>query len=247
MVNRRTSSSEPLVDLLFRLKRVDTPFVQFLVQEVNMRGIAMLGAALFFITVPALAQEKDKKEPAQAGHQGMAKAGMSDAAMIAKITSAAPADIGRNATVMGIGADGKMKELRAGTNGWMCMQETLGNVMCLDKEWQAWGDAWMNKKEPPKPKAVGIAYMLKGDQGASNTDPYAMKKTADNQWVVSGPHIMLLPTDASQLDAYPTDWSKGGPWVMWKGTPYAHIMVPTTAMSAPMSKAAGEKKPAEKK
>jgi len=44
---------------------------------------------------------------------------------------------------------------------------------------------------------------------------------------VSGPHIMLLPTDPSQLDAYPTDWTKGGPWVMWKGTPYAHIMAPT--------------------
>jgi hypothetical protein len=37
---------------------------------------------------------------------------------------------------------------------------------------------------------------------------------------------MILPTDVSQLDAYPTDWTKGGPWVMWKGTPYAHIMVP---------------------
>jgi hypothetical protein len=204
-----------------------------------MRGIAaMLGAALVLTTVPARAQDKDKKEPAQSGHQGMAKpgAGMSDAAVIAKATSAAPADIGRNAAVMAMGTDGKMKELRAGTNGWMCMFDPVGDTMCLDKEWQAWGDAWMNKKAPPKPKAVGVAYMLKGDKGASNTDPYATKKTADNHWVVSGPHIMLLPTDASQLDAYPTDWTKGGPWVMWKGTPYAHVMVPTTAMSAPTAK-----------
>jgi len=135
-----------------------------------------------------------------------------------------------------------MKELRPGTNGWMCMLDLVGDSMCLDKEWQAWGDAWMNKKEPPKPKSVGVAYMLKGDKGASNTDPYATKATADNNWVVSGPHIMILPTDVAQLEAYPTDWTKGGPWVMWKGTPYAHIMVPTTA--AP--KASG-KKPAEKK
>jgi len=178
------------------------------------------------------AYAQDKKESSMPAHQGMAKAkhGMSDAAVIAKATSAAPADIGRHAAVMGMGADGKMKELRAGTNGWMCMLDLVGDSMCLDKEWQAWGDAWMNKKEPAKPKAVGVAYMLNGDKGASNTDPYATKKTADNQWVVSGPHIMLLPTDASQLDAYPTDWTKGGPWVMWKGTPYAHVMVPTTAM-----------------
>ena len=148
---------------------------------------------------------------------------------------------------MGVGADGKMKELRAGTNGWMCMLDLVGDSMCLDKEWQAWGDAWENKKNPPKPKSVGVAYMLNGDKGASNTDPYATKATADNKWVVSGPHIMILPTEVGQLDAYPTDWTKGGPWVMWKGTPYAHIMVPTTSMAKSPSKAPAEKQAGEKK
>ena len=47
---------------------------------------------------------------------------------------------------------------------------------------------------------------------------------------------MILPMDVSQLDAYPTDWTKGGPWVMWKETPYAHIMVP------PAEKKAADKK-----
>jgi len=89
--------------------------------------------------------------------------------------------------------------------------------------------------------------MLKGDKGASNTNPHATTPTADNQWVVSGPHIMILPTDVSQLDACPTDWTKGGPWVMWKGTPYAHIMVPTTSMAKPVSKAPAEKKAADEK
>src|SRR5512132_3567518 len=202
------------------------------------RIVASLGAVLMLAAVTAVAQEK-MKDPPKSSHEGIAKAGgaQSDAAVIAKATSAAPPDIGRNAAVMGAGGDGKMKELRAGTNGWMC----------LDKEWQAWGDAWMNKKQPPKPTTVGVAYMLKGDKGASNTDPYATKPTADNQWVVSGPHIMILPTDVSQLDAYPTDWTKGGPWVMWKGTPYAHIMVPTTSMAKSASKAPAEKKATDKK
>jgi hypothetical protein len=130
-----------------------------------------------------------------------------------------------------------MKQLRAGTNSWMCMVDPAGNSMCLDKEWQGWGDAWMNKKDPPQPKTVGIAYMLRGDNGASNTDPYATKATADNQWVVSGPHIMVLPTDSSQFDAFPTDPKVGGPWVMWKGTKYAHIMVPTAPMPRPATPA----------
>jgi hypothetical protein len=129
-----------------------------------------------------------------------------------------------------VGSPASAGQLRAGTNGWMCMIGPSDEPMCLDKEWQAWGDAWMNKKDPPQPKTVGIAYMLKGDNGASNTDPYATKATADNQWIVSPPHIMILPTDPSQLDAFPTDPKAGGPWVMWKGTKYAHIMVPTAAM-----------------
>jgi hypothetical protein len=40
--------------------------------------------------------------------------------------------------------------------------------ICLDKEWQNWADAWMSKKDP-QVKGMGIAYMLRGDQGASNT------------------------------------------------------------------------------
>jgi hypothetical protein len=197
--------------------------------------VTSLSAVVLLAALPALAQDK------MAGHAGMAKAGgsKSTAAAIAKATSAGPPDIARGAAVMGLGPDGKMTELRPGTNGWMCMSDLIGDSMCLDKEWQAWGEAWTSHKEPPKPKAVGVAYMLKGDKGASNTDPYATKPTADNHWVVSGPHIMLLPTDAAQLDAYPTDWTKGGPWVMWKGTPYAHIMVPVAAMpkaKEPMAK-----------
>lgn len=185
--------------------------------------VASLAAAAVLVSLTADAQDKHA-------------APKSAAATIAKAMSAGPPDVAKGAAIMGMGADGKMKELRAGTNGWMCMLDLVGDAMCLDKEWQAWGDAWMNKTDPPKPKTVGVAYMLKGDKGASNTDPYATKATPDNQWVVSGPHIMLLPTDPAQLDAYGTDWTKGGPWVMWKGTKYAHIMVPVTSMAKAAAK-----------
>jgi len=190
-------------------------------------GVLVL-AASWAVSAQESAQPTSPK--AKSTHAAMAKGGgKSDAATIAKAVSAAPPEIRKNATVMAAGSDGQMKQLRAGTNGWMCMVAS-GNAMCLDKEWQAWGDSWMNKKDPPQPKAVGVAYMLQGDTGASNTDPYATKPTPDNQWVVSGPHIMILPTDRSQLDAFPTDPNTGGPWVMWKGTKYAHIMVPVAAM-----------------
>jgi hypothetical protein len=198
-----------------------------------MRKIVVAIAGILVLTGGGVsAQESSKaKKDAPKGHESMAAgAGLTDAATILKAVSAAPPEIGKNATVMGIGPDGKMKQLRAGTNGWMCMVDPAGDPMCLDKEWQVWADAWVNKKDPPQPKAVGIAYMLRGDKGASNTDPYATKTTPDNNWVVSPPHLMILPTDASQLEALPTDPKTGGPWVMWKGTKYAHIMVPTAAM-----------------
>ena len=161
-------------------------------------GVLVL-AASWAVSAQESAQPTSPK--AKSSHAAMAKGGgKSDAATIAKALSAAPPEIRKNATVMTVGSDGQMKQLRAGTNGWMCMVAS-GNAMCLDKEWQAWGDAWVNKKDPPQPKTVGVAYMLRGDTGASNTDPYATKPTPDNQWVVSGPHIMILPTDRSQLDA----------------------------------------------
>jgi hypothetical protein len=66
-------------------------------------------------------------------------------------------------------------------------------------------------KKPPQITGIGIAYMLRGDKGASNTDPFATGPTATNQWVVSPAHIMVLYQDLKVLDAFPTD-PKTGPF-----------------------------------
>ena len=142
-------------------------------------AVGALGAGL-----PLLAQSHDEHAAALAKK-------MTNAEKIRIATSAGPADITKNAAVMDAGADGKMVELRKGTNGWMCMAQP--EAMCLDKQWQNWADAWMSKKDP-KITGVGIGYMLRGDQGASNTDPFATEKTATNQWVVSPAHIMVPTT-----------------------------------------------------
>ena len=160
---------------------------------------------------------------------------MTDAQKIANAKSAAPAAIAKNATIMDWPdtPEGKARQLRAGTNGWVCFPNSPGSFggaslndpMCFDKQWQAWGDAWMSKTAP-NVTGSGLAYMLAGDRGASNTDPFATGPTADNQWVVSPAHVMVIYKDLTMLDAFPTDPMNGGPWVMWKGTPYAHLMVP---------------------
>jgi hypothetical protein len=166
---------------------------------------------------------------------------MTDAQKIASATSAAPPGISQNATILDWPdtPTGKARQLRAGTNGWVCNPSTPEmhpgtsgeDPMRMDKAWQTWAEAYLNKSQP-KVSASGIAYMLKGDAGASNTDPFAMGPTPTNQWVTSPAHMMVLYPDTKMLDAFPTDPKNGGPWVMWKGTPYAHLMVPVSTTKA---------------
>ncbi|HEX3534428.1 MAG TPA: hypothetical protein VHT23_09415 [Gemmatimonadaceae bacterium] len=160
-----------------------------------------------------------------------------NAGKIQNAMSAAPDSISSGATIMDWPATegGKFVQLRAGKNGWVCYPATPAattavgeDPMCLDTEFQKWAGAWMTKKAP-KLTAVGIAYMLKGDRGASVTDPFAKTaETAKNaaDWVVAGPHIMVTTPNTASLNALPGAPTGGTPWVMWKGTPYAHIMVP---------------------
>jgi hypothetical protein len=148
-------------------------------------------------------------------------------ALIREALSAAPPEVAKTATVKT--SDGTV--LKQGTGAYTCyptpesMRKRGKMVMCLDKTWQAWRDAWLNKR-PFKASDVGICYMLAGDVGSSNTDPYAEAPTKDNQWVEPGPHLMVIVPDLAALDGVSTDPYNGGPFVMWKGTPYAHIMVP---------------------
>src|SRR5258707_9976600 len=135
----------------------------------RMRRLLILPAAILLSSIAAAAQQTGVPKAAPA-----AKPAMSAAAKIRLATSAAPADVAKGATVMDTDDKGAMKQLRAGTNGWTCMIIPAGGepeAMCMDKAWSGWADAYMSKKNPPAPKTVGVAYMLRGDHGASNTDP----------------------------------------------------------------------------
>jgi hypothetical protein len=214
-------------------------------EEVVMSRATLLLAALAFAApVSVIGQVAHFAPPAQGAAQEPAARPMqkmTDAQKITNAMSAAPASISKNATIMDWAAapSGQPRQLRAGTNGWVCYPTSpmeFGaasdeDPMCLDKAWQGWASAWMSKGQPPA-GASGIAYMLKGDKGASNTDPFATGPAAGNDWVVSPAHVMVLFADSKTLDMYPTDPKSGGPWVMWKGTPYAHLMVPVSASQA---------------
>jgi hypothetical protein len=128
-------------------------------------------------------------------------------------------------------ADGKMRTLRKGTNGFTCMPDnpaTPGpDPMCMDKNSMEWVEAWVAHK-PPMAGKVGLMYMLAGGTDASNTDPYAAKPAPNNNWIKTGPHIMIVGADASFYDTYPKSAKPDTsmPYVMWAGTPYQHLMAP---------------------
>lgn len=152
---------------------------------------------------------------------------------ISSAESAAPASLAHNATVMVADASGAMKEARKGTNGWTCIPDdpnTPGtDPMCFDGNAGKWVAAMLGHKPPPD-GTPGVMYMLEGGTDASNTDPYATKPTADNDWIKTGPHIMIVGSKA-MLAGYPSGAKPdtSSPYVMWAGTPYAHLMVPVTA------------------
>jgi len=185
-----------------------------------MRRVA-LGVAISMVLVAATAVAQEKAAPMKSE---MKKAEMSDAQYTAQALTAAPRAVAKEAAVVRMGADGKMRTLRAGTNGFTCM--IIGtDKMCNDANSMEFFGAMMNHQTPTD--KTGISYMLAGDDGASNTDPGAMKKTADNHWVVTGPHLMLTGAASKSLgytEAPDPDPSK--PYMMWAGTPYEHAMIP---------------------
>jgi hypothetical protein len=192
----------------------------------HMLGLTGLAVpvGVFMIASFAFAQQSTSAKTATP------KPGSSDSAYTAKALTAAPPGVAKGAGVARIDKDGKMQTLRESKNGFTCMV-MLNDIMCADANSMAFFDAAMKKQTPPD--KLGLSYMLRGDQGASNTDPTATKKTADNHWVVTGPHIMIVGAGVRDLglpdspDADPTK-----PYVMWANTPYAHAMIPVTGGSA---------------
>jgi hypothetical protein len=149
---------------------------------------------------------------------------VSDQDYIKQVMKAAPAEVAQHATVMRM-VNGAMQTVRPGTNEWTCM-DPGGAPMCMDPNAMEWGHAWMT--HGPASEKTGFMYMLAGDTGASNTDPYATEKKPDNHWVQTGSHVMIVGAGGKSLVGYPktADADPTKPYVMWPGTPYEHVMIP---------------------
>ena len=158
-------------------------------------------------------------------------------------STAAPSFIASECTVVDV--DGTV--LREGTNGWTAMAANpYGGPSDPENGWKdpheampmvgdaaafAWAQGFMSGTVP-KNDVDGWAWMLHGDMGEDNrmylvTDEEGIAQAkADGEWIESGAHLMMFPSDPSTLDGQTTDFNSGAPYVMFAGTEYAHLMIP---------------------
>ncbi len=144
-------------------------------------------------------------------------------AMIASAASAGPTAVTANATIKA--PDGTV--LRKGSNSYTCYpQQKMMGPMCNEPVWDSLIHAMMNKASF-KADQFSVSYMLAGEgtaPGVSNSDPYATDPDNSEDWVKEGPHLMIVVPDRAMLEGISTN-PKDPVYVMWKDTPYAHIMV----------------------
>jgi len=144
---------------------------------------------------------------------------------IAHARGAAPASISADATVVSNG-----EVLAQGSNGWTCMPDLMPNdgaAVCIDAVWSEMLAA-LGAKAAFEPGSIGISYMLKGDppgSGVSNSTPYHPDHANADDYTETGPHLMII-VSKDLIEGMTDDPASGGPYIMWKDTPYAHVMVP---------------------
>ena len=162
-----------------------------------------------------------------------------DAEYIRKAETGGPRSISSKATIARIEKDGKVTTLRPGTNSFTCtlMPDGSDAPFCGDKNAWPWMVAAMSHRPKPPNSEPGISYMAQG--GVHYETPkgeIVMEPGANTRTVKEPPHWMLMwPVDPA-TSGLPTRPNPMGVYVMFAGTPYAHLMIyqnPASLKAAP--------------
>jgi hypothetical protein len=154
---------------------------------------------------------------------------MSKEELIKLAMSAAPPEISKDATIMIPGPDGKMVEAKKGTNGFTCFPDTDGQTVpdpiCGDAASMQWANDYMSKAPKPTNTTPGIAYMAKGGWHFEKAGKILMEKEPGAKLVREPAHWMVFWPFDSKSSGLPSLPTKFGVYVMFEGTPYAHLMI----------------------
>lgn len=165
----------------------------------------------------AKTQERDANAAAKAEETAQAK--------IARALSAGPADMTKGARVVDTDTAGQTIVLREGSNGFTCMpgnpQEIGEPPMCADAASLQWFADFKAHKPRPTNTTPGITYMLAGATQRSDSDPYDQTSPT----MAIGPHWMIMWPFDPKTTGLPTMHKPRGAFIMWAGTPWAHVHV----------------------
>jgi hypothetical protein len=153
------------------------------------------------------------------------EAGETTEAKIERAMSAGPPEIVRSAKIIDKDAQGHTRVLRAGSNGFTCMPGNPNVVgdppMCADGPSMQWAADFAAHKPKPTNTVPGITYMLAGATQRSDSDPY--DKTSPP--IAVGPHWMIMWPFDPKTTGLPTTHKPTGAYIMWAGSPYAHVHI----------------------
>jgi hypothetical protein len=176
-----------------------------------MKRAFTLGISFLLVAVIAATAQQKKVE--------------SKEAKMARALSAAPAHIAKSAKVVDQDEKGNETVLREGTNGFTCFPGHPGVVgdvaFCANAPALQWEKDMAEHKPKPTNAEPGVEYMLAGGTDWSATDPQATSGTP----IKEPPHWMIMwPIDPATT-GLPTTPKQTGTWIMYAGTPWAHLMI----------------------
>jgi len=159
-------------------------------------------------------------------HNGIpAKASDTTQEKIARAMSAGPDDISKSARIVDTDAQGNRVILRESSNGFTCMPGNPNVVgeppMCMDAASMQWASDFRAHKPKPTNSVPGITYMLAGATQRSDSDPY----DATSPPITVGPHWMIMWPFDPKTTGLPTTHKATGAYIMWAGSPYAHVHI----------------------
>jgi hypothetical protein len=173
-------------------------------------------ASLCLLSSPLLAQAGTPSKEATEEFAGEAREG-------------APAHISDQAGIVRMDPKGKVTPVSQSKNGFTCtlMSDENRSPVCADERGFAWlVSAISQKPQPPAIDKPGIAYMAKGAIHYETSDgKMVMMPGAGTKEVREPPHWMIIWPFDSASTGIPTRPNAGGTYIMFAGTPYAHLMV----------------------
>ena len=153
---------------------------------------------------------------------------LTDAQYVAIARRGAPGATGANATVVRFDtATLQTRVLHRGTNGFTCTLDPVDDApVCSDPPgWQWMLDA-LTGKERPTNTLPGVSYMAEGGTHFETPNgDIQMMPGPNTKPVREPPHWMLLWSFEAKGTGLPPHAGHNGVYVMYDGTPYAHLMV----------------------